>query len=358
MDIFRTIFEQNLTASINSDGNIEFGFADTELTPVEVLGSDKEAYEEEYRAWLNDVWLDRHRSRLKHLLKLRNNEKRFNDLCSAVRGGSLVPMVGSGMSCASGFPLWSEFLKKIRVYSSVDEDELEAMLNTGQYEEAIDRMAADMGNPLFDEQVEHILRVEAGAKIDGPVRLLPELFQSLVLTTNLDDVIEHVYEESGKRIQYSLAGKDIERYRKLHTGGSSCLLKLHGDCHNDNGRVLGVKEYEEAYGAGGGPREALSLIYRTRPLLWLGCSLSIDRTVTLAGELAYADSKMPRHFAVLQQPSNNDIWLLREKELTARQIFPIWYDGDHDECIETLLVGILDSQNRFEDVRYSHVSRF
>ncbi len=114
--------------------------------------------------------------------------------------------------------------------------------------------------------------------------------------------------------------------------------------------MLGVKEYIDAYGPGGGSREALSLIYRTRSLLWLGCSLSIDRTVSLAGELANLDGQMPRHFALLQQPSDKASWLVREKELTARQIFPIWYDGDHDDCIETLLVGILDSQSHFEGV--------
>jgi hypothetical protein len=253
MDIFRTLFEQNLTASINSDGDIEFGFADSVLTPDEALESDKNAYEVEYRAWLYDVWLDQHRLRLSHLMKLRDNEKRFNDLCGAARGGSLVPLVGSGMSCSSGFPLWREFLQKVRVYSSVGEKELEAMLNSGQYEEAADRIASEIGTPLFDEQVEHNLRVEADGNINGPVRLLPELFPSLILTTNLDDVLEHVYENSGKKIQYPLAGKEIERYRKLFTGGSSCLLKLHGDCRRDDGRVLGVKEYENAYGVGGGP---------------------------------------------------------------------------------------------------------
>lgn len=349
MNIFHSIFERNLKASINPDENVEFEFGGAEFTLLKILKSDTEAYDSEFQAWLNDVWLDRHRSRLKHLLSLRNNEKRFNDLCGAARVGLLVPMVGSGMSCASGFPLWREFLRKIRRDRPfVREDELDGMLNSGQYEEAVDRLASDMGVPLFDEQVEHNLRVEADRKIDGPVRLLPELFPSLVLTTNLDDVLEHVYEASGKRLQYPLAGKDIERYRRLHTGGSSCLLKLHGDCRRDEGRVLGVKEYTEAYGAGGGPREALSLVYRTRSLLWLGCSLSIDRTMTLAGELASLDSRMPRHFALLQEPSDEAFWLAREKELTVRQIFPIWYDGDHDDCIETLLVGILDSQGRFE----------
>lgn len=197
MKIFHSIFEQNLKTSINSDGNIEFEFGGAEFTPLAILQSDPEAYNSEFRAWLNDVWLDWHRSQLRRLLGFRNNEKRFNDLCATARGGSLVPMVGSGMSSASGFPLWSDFLRKVRVFSSIREDELDAMLGRGEYEEAVDRLALDMGAPLFDEQVEHNLRVEEDGKIGGPVRLLPELFPSLVLTTNLDDILEIVYEKSG-----------------------------------------------------------------------------------------------------------------------------------------------------------------
>lgn len=350
MTVFHTIFEQNLSASINLDGNVEFGFANTALTPAEALRSDAKAYEEEYRAWLNDVWLDTHRLRLQQLLKLRDNEKRFADMCSAASIGALVPMVGSGMSCASGLPSWREFLRKLRAFSSLEENVLELMLTEGKYEEAADRIANEMGSSLFDEQVEHKLRVESDISIDGPVRLLPEIFPTLVLTTNLDDVLEHVYATSGKKFQYLLAGKEIERYRKLQAGGSSCLLKLHGDCRKDDGRVLGVKEYNKAYGVKGGPRETLSLIFRTRPLLWLGCSLSIDRTVVLAGEIANMDHHSPRHFAVLQQPLDAAVCIARERELTARQIFPIWYDGDHDDCIETFLVGILDSLKRFEAI--------
>ena len=32
----------------------------------------------------------------------------------------------------------------------------------------------------------------------------------------------------------------------------------------------------------------------------------------------------------------------REHFLTERNIFPIWYDGDHNTDIEALLVGLID----------------
>jgi hypothetical protein len=345
--IIEAIFEESLQASVNAAGNVEFGNSDAEFTPVDILKSDPIAYRTEYRAWLNDVWLAGHRVRLARILSLHGNQKRYKDLCTSVEANNIVPMVGSGMSKASGLPMWQEFLHQLRDYSGVSADELYALLEAGKYEEAVDLHADRMGRPLFDERIEHGLRVEDSTTLSGPVRLLPEVFPNLALTTNLDDVLENVYEASGRRFVQLLAGRDIERYRQLHASGRTTLLKLHGDCRRDDGRVLCVAEYNQAYADGAPCREALALIYRTRPLLWLGCSLSLDRTVKLVGEVAVADSRIPRHFAFLQLPTDDAVRIERERELSQRYIFPIWYDGDHDESIETLLIGILDHLGRF-----------
>jgi hypothetical protein len=347
MKVIETIFEESLLPFVNANGNIEFGFADSELSAVEMLREDKVAYRAEFRAWLNDVWLAKHRDRLLKILAIHGNEKRFTDLCSAVKANNIVPFVGSGMSQASGFPIWRDFLHQLRKYTNITESQLDTFLDAGEYEEAVDRLAAEMGRPLFDERIEHELRVEDTSTLTGPVRILAELFPNLILTTNLDDVLEHVYEAAGCRLVNVLPGRDIERYRQLHANGKSTLLKLHGDCRRDDGRVLGVTEYETAYTVGSPSREALALVYRTRPLLWLGCSLSSDRTMRLVEHVAAADIKTPRHFAFLRLPPDDAFRIARERVLSQRHIFPIWYDGDHDDCIESLLVGILDNLGRF-----------
>lgn len=347
MKIIEEIFEDSLRAAVNETGNIEFGNSDSEFTPVSILRSDPIAYQAEYRAWLNDVWLAENRMRLQRILAMHGNQKRFNDLCHSVAANNIIPMVGSGMSKACGLPMWREFLGQLCTYSGVSEQEIDALLDIGSYEEAVDLQAEQMGRPLFDERIEHDLRIEDPSMLSGAVRLLPEIFPSLVLTTNLDDVLELTYEASGRRFTHVLAGQDVERYRQLHAQGRPTLLKLHGDCRRDDGRVLGVAEYEQAYENGSPCREALSLVYRTRPLLWLGCSLTIDRTVKLVGEVAATDARIPRHFALLKLPSDNADRINRERDLSRRQIFPIWYDDDHDESIEAILVGILDRLGRF-----------
>jgi len=348
MKAIYALFEDELTASINADGNIEFPFGGTPLTPVAVLGSDGTAYQTEFRAWLNDVWLEDHRSRLDRLLKLHGNSGRFHSLVDAFRTDHVIPAVGSGLSKASGFPLWRDFVHHLRSFTEVSEADINAMLDAGQYEEAVDRIAAEAGRHLFDERIEQSLRVIDPSSIDGPVRLLPALFPRLALSTNLDDVLEHAYAAVDQRFDEVLIGPRIGQYRKLATSNKRLLLKIHGDCREAEGRVLGVAEYDAAYATNAPTRESLALICRSHVLLWMGCSLGVDRTVALMKDVVAGDAAAPRHYAFLRLPKDDAYRLSREKLLAERKVFPIWYDDleDEDLSILSLLVGLLDKSGK------------
>lgn len=351
MKAIYALFEEALTAEINTDGNIEFPFSGTPLTPVAVLRSDSAAYQVEFRGWLNDVCLEDHRRRLDRLLKLHGNNGRFHSLVEAVRSDSVVPAIGSGMSRSSGFPLWRDFIHQLRGFTSISEEDIDTMLATGQYEEAVDRIAAETGPHLFDERIEQSLRVIDPACISGPVRLIPALFPKLALSTNLDDVLETAYTAVDQRFDEVLIGARIEQYRKLATSGKRVLLKIHGDCHQAEGRVLGVTEYENAYAANTPTRESLALICRSRVLLWMGCSLGLDRTVDLMKEVVSGDASTPRHSAFLPLPKDDSLRVAREKSLAERKIFPIWYDDleDDDLSILSLLVGLLHRSGKLDE---------
>ena len=346
MKILKALFEESLKASINDSGNVEFGNSDAEFTPVAVLNSDPTVYEAEYRGWLNDSWLAGNRQRLNSILEMPSNKGRFRGLARSVSANRVVPLVGSGMSKPAGLPLWREFLHGLSKSGGISANRLDALLADGRYEEAAGLQAEELGRQLFDERIEHDLRVDDSNAITGPVRLLPELFPNLVLTTNLDDILESVYQFSDHPFKHVLAGTNLARFRQLHASGENVLLKLHGDCRLSEGRVITVNEYDKAYSADAPCREAISLIFRTRPLLWIGCSLTLDRNVALASEIAGKDANTPRHYAFLQLADENTR-VEREKVLSRRQIFPIWYEGDHDEAIEALLVGLLYELERF-----------
>jgi len=346
------LFEEALTASINAGGDIEFPFGGTPFTPVAVLKTDSTAYQDEFRGWLNDVWLEDHRGRLDRLLNLHGNNGRFHSLVEALRSENVIPAVGSGMSKSSGFPLWRDFIHQLRSFTSVSESDIDTMLAAGQYEEAVDRIAAEAGRHLFDERIEQSLRVIDPTSISGPVRLLPALFPKLALSTNLDDVLETTYAAVDQRFDEVLVGPRIEQYRKLTTSSKRVLLKLHGDCHQAEGRVLGVAEYESTYAANAPTRESLALICRSRVLLWMGCSLGIDRTVDLMKDVVLCDALTPRHYAFLPLPKSESLRVAREKSLAERKIFPIWYDDleDDDVSILSLLVGLLDKSGKLDEL--------
>jgi hypothetical protein len=110
--------------------------------------------------------------------------------------------------------------------------------------------------------------------------------------------------------------------------------------HQQNA-YLGTVEYEQAYASEGVVYQELSLIFKTKSILFLGCSLGADRTLDLIAKVAAGDLNMPKHYAFLKEPIDEPARIRREHFLTERGLFPIWYQNGHDEDIEALLVGIL-----------------
>mgnify|MGYP001255509977 CR=1 FL=1 len=337
MKSLHPIFEEQLEFIRDEKGNAVIG--GTVFTPAAILKADIDAYEDEFSKWFSERWLPEQNDLLEQIMEFSSNKRRFADLCSALKNGQVVPLIGSGMSVPSGLPSWSDFLRLIRCHSSMDEAELEEMIEDSAFERAVDRLRQTIPRRLFDEQIEHNLFIERST-INGPIHFLPELFDKLILTTNLDDIIEQLFEDRDRRFSHVLAGNDIGNYRRLMASSERVLLKLHGDCRNREGQVLGEAEYDQAYGNGSLIRNELSMIYRTYSLLCVGCSLGPDRTVSLLSEVAGTDDGMPRHYAFLHKPEDVNV-ISKEHFLTERGIFPIWYNGDHDECIQALFVGML-----------------
>jgi len=313
----------------------------TPFTAAAVLQSDETAYESEYATWLQESWIPEQKERLEGTLALHGNRERFSDLTSAARNQQLVPLVGSGMSVPSGLVTWSEFLRRICSYSKVDAEELEDLLANGRFEEAAEQIKDRMPPRLFDERIDHDLRIPGDRHVEGAVRFLPSLQPSVILTMNLDNVLESTFEDQGQTFSHVLHGTGLRNYRTLKNPKESFLLKLHGDSREPESRVITATEYDAAYAEGSAIRLELSLLSRSYSLLCLGCSLANDRMIDLLHEVATEDRNIPKHFAILRDPGDDVGRLSREHFLCDRGIFPIWYDGDHDGAIQSLLVGVL-----------------
>jgi SIR2-like protein len=340
--LLRSFFEEQIHFQLGDGTEIEGGvfIGSTEFLPVKALRDDSDAYSVEFDLWLNEVWRPQQQERRKEILALQVNSKRYADLSAAVRRQQVIPFIGSGMSVASGLPTWSDLLRRVRRFTTCDPAALEALLCSFSFEEAADLLASATNHRLLAERIEHDLRVDDPAVISGAVRLLPGLFYNLIITTNLDDVLEHIYRSCERPFTYVLPGRELVRYRSLKNPALRFLLKLHGDCRMTESRVLLSKEYDAAYAAGSTIREELTLMYRLNSLLFLGCSLGSDRTVRLVEEVASCDARMPKHFAFLALPDGEAIRVERENWLTDRGIYPIWYSLPHDEALTALLDGL------------------
>jgi hypothetical protein len=340
---FRALFEEQVQFRLRDGTEVEGGvfIGSTEFLPVEVLREDPDAFREEFDLWLTEVWKPEQQLRRNEILMLRGNEKRYTDLIDAFGRQQVVPFVGSGMSVPSGLPTWSDLLRRVREFTPCDPAEVERLLELSLFEEAADLLASGTNPRLLAERIEHDLRIDEPNVIGGPVMLLPALFPRLVITTNLDDVLEHMYRSCEKPFSHVLAGRELARYRSLKSTSLGFLLKLHGDCRQADGRVLLSSEYDVTYAAGSMVREEISLLYRLNSLLFLGCSLGADRTVRLIEEVAGSDPSMPKHYCFLPIPDGDAIRIERENFLTQRGIYPIWYSLPHDESVTALLDGLL-----------------
>ena len=344
MDFLRPQFESAIEPFVE-DGVVKigpFGYTGAEILNLNGPAAFKQAFDE----WVWNEWIPTRRDRKDDLLKLISNEGRFNELKKIITSGGAIPFVGSGMSEPTGMPTWRKFLrettKRTQGFKVAD---LKAYLTAGNFEEAASRIFGAMPPQLFNECFESNFTIKPSQTIDGAVRLLPFLFESIVITTNFDCILEDVYTADCKTFQEILHGTDVGDFRKKNALGSRCLLKLHGNYSATHGRVLLKDEYDAFYHPESNGREELSLIFRRGGMVFLGCSLCQDRTMDLLKEVADADKNMPRHYAFHQLPKPRKI-VEREHFLTERNIFPIWYDGDHSTDVEALLVGLMEDLNK------------
>ena len=338
-------FEEQVRAELAADGDVQIG--GVKMSPLAILDPGSETYDAEYLRWRDEEWLPSRFERLERILDLvPDNRSRYADLKKALTRGVLVPFVGAGMSLASGLKSWGRLLHDLRTSGTCTEAELDALLTSSppNYEGAAELVYQSMAHNLFLNRMSTRFQVPL-ANIAGPVRLLPHLFAERVFTTNFDHILEEIYLDEGLPFEFVLRGNQfLDRARQRYNRKRPSLLKLHGDELEPGQRVFRPEEYERAYAPTSFLRRELGkAVDGTDSLLFLGCSLAADRTLTILHEAAQADAGEPEHYAFL--PYYPDEHRARENFLADHGIYPIWYDAptpaDHDDAIEALLVGLL-----------------
>ena len=225
----RKLFEEQLKFALSDGTEVEdvVRVGNAEFLPLQIL-TEFDIYDQEFYSWLAD-WRLQQAALREEILDYSPNRDRYFDLKDAFNRQQVVPFVGSGMSVPSGKPAWSDFLRGIGKFASSDISAIDQLVSESSFEEAADLIASLTNTRLFAERIEHDLRLSDKAAIDGPIALLPELFTNLVVTTNLDDVLEGVYEICDMSFGRVINGTNLGNYRQLKGPKEKILLRLHGD---------------------------------------------------------------------------------------------------------------------------------
>lgn len=284
----------------------------------------------------------------------KHNRSIYSKIAGAQKNNSLIPFVGAGMSVFCGYKLWGDVLSELAEFILAD-DERQAALK--KIEEDAYEEAAQMILEAYPAMLDQLPDLISPDKYDNcpPERLhasavftLPYLFQKgLIMTTNFDRVLENIYlNRSGKSIQVVTPNQQ-DRLEQLRQNQSLGLFKLHGDIGSEtvsiNDLVFTGKQYTEKYADKSPLVQELTRWFENRRLLFLGCSLNVDRTMEVLKSVTLAQPGI-RHYAILgckefEIPQ-------RLKEMNDLGILPVFYDDSDHDAVRVILERLLEETDQ------------
>lgn len=285
------------------------------------------------------------KARILNTDQFRSNLLVFEELNRCCRRGFVIPFVGAGMSKSAGLPDWKEYLLGQCDDAGLARDVMRERLEVrSDYEGVMNDIVQRLTIHRFERDFERSFQLPE--MIGGAVTLLPKLFDSSVITTNFDRVLERVYESDAKAFEEKVTGRSrANAFFRAIPAGQRYLMKLHGNIDNAAERILNADEYGSAYGNDGDINmtfplpKLLKRLFTSYSFLFLGCSLSADRTIQtfmrVAGEEGH--DNLPHHYAVLPSPSDAEKKLTMDQRLSDAHITPLWYpEGEHDHVERVL----------------------
>ncbi len=301
----------------------------------------KHDFEAHFVGWMADKKGEA-KDRAREFLTRYGSLQRFQTMMVRHSNRNVLPFIGAGMSRGSGFPLWGPFLLSLLDEAPETRAEVEADLALGNYEEGAQRALDSLGLEPFAEQIHNAMgRHIRGAS--GPVCLLPNLFTAEVLTTNFDYVLDHVYASADADFVEKFRGSQLLQAVQRLGNDPHCLLRLHGEADTHEDRVLTQGEYDRTYGDLAGFSRTFGRLVGTRSLLFLGSSLTSDRTFNALCSMKADAGEFPtRHYAFLPFPGEAKR-KARSDQLAQASIYPIYYPPDeHDSAIEDLFITMME----------------
>jgi len=293
------------------------------------------------------------------LMRISLNEFYFEELSKHCGNRDVVPFVGAGLSYPT-YPLWSSYIMQLANDFSIDESIIKTMLDEYRYEDATDCIYDKIKYRAFSDHIKvnfGTMKLQ-GKVIAGPVSYLPRIFGDTVITTNFDCMLETIYKRQGNEFETCVFSSQFVKISESIKEQHHYLVKIHGDVDGRADIVLTKQQYDELYGDHtSGPTPFTSLLKRymtDKSLLFLGCSVNNDRTISTLYEVTKKSQDIC-HYAILEKPENNNEFTDRVAFLSERGIRPIWFPYKQFDCVELLLVELA---RRCKDVAENNQTNF
>ncbi len=262
------------------------------------------------------------------------NSDVFDELIALQEKKKLTPFVGAGMSAFLNFPVWKDFLdKEFKTYLKRYPDGIPRGMD---YYDAASYLCEELTKVYFYNDV----RREYGGKWieeewdnnlqqlnTHAIYWLPKLFNELVITTNFDQLLQHIF--PGCTISDPSKTEPLNRTLR---SGTSLIYKIHGDISDSENIVFTKESYEKHYSDGSPLRKDLEKVFNGKILLFLGCSLNQDKTVELWQNIAQAGME---GYAIM--PCELGTQHKKRRELGEKRIKTILYDEDDHDAVRIIL---------------------
>lgn len=282
-----------------------------------------------------------------------HNRSVFEDLKSDCRNKYLIPFVGAGLSAFCGYLGWPDVLRQLVkfVFSADKQEDINTMIEKGELLQAAQKIHDNLPRMLIELKkiidYRKIRDCDAQRLYASAVYVLPYLFNdSMVMTTNFDRVLEEVYDKQQKKFEKVISPYEPDLLTQIRQRNLHCLFKLHGDIGENtiaaDKLVFTKEQYDRVYMKDGTLVRELTEWFRSKKLLFLGCSLAMDRTMEVLRMVSSQNTALD-HYAILAcKPEDME---QRIQELGELGISAIYYpDGKHD-AVRVILERILEETN-------------
>lgn len=288
---------------------------------------------------------------LRELITFQGNDTKLRFIQEHRR--DIVPFIGAGISIDCGLFSWSGLLDEI-AKEFLAEDEIKIYHEKKDYFKYADRIIEVTENPhLVMKKIRDIFNKTPIRLTKLPYILLSS-FSDLVVTTNYDTILETAAKQNANTRQLKpllpcLKGQ-IDEAIQIN---AKCLLKLHGSIEETTSFILTTEQYDDFYGKKGCKEkkplpEYLEKLFSGKKILFVGCSLEIDRTLEILCECVKKYERIS-HYAILPWSKEKKAQLMRSRQLIKMGIEPIYYPEGDFEAVGKLL-SYLAADNTFLEV--------